>query len=162
MTDYLLYCAGIVLLLLGFVCSVIPVIPGPPLAYLALWALHATQRVDLPYPFLFAALVATLAVTIADYVVPSMGVKKFGGGKWGVWGCFAGTLFGLTAFPVGLLVGPFIGAVLGEGIGGKKGTDAVRAGFGAFLGFICGAAIKVILCAIFTATFIYLLMRSYT
>ena len=161
MTDYLLYLLGVILLLLGFVGSVIPVIPGPPLAYLALWALHATQRIDIAYPFLAAALIATLAVMVADYVVPSLGVKKFGGGKWGVWGCFAGTLFGLFSFPIGLLFGPFVGAVLGERIGGKRGTDAVRAGFGAFLGFLCGTAIKVILCALFTASFVYLLIRSH-
>jgi hypothetical protein len=41
-----------------------------------------------------------------------------------------------------LIVGPFAGALLGE-IWARKGVEgAARAGFGAWLGFVIGAALK--------------------
>ena len=43
-----------------------------------------------------------------------LGSKYSGGSKWGNWGCIIGTLVGLLFLPWGVILGPFLGAVIGE------------------------------------------------
>ena len=60
----------------------------------------------------------------------------------------AGTLLGLFFMPWGVIVGPFIGAVLGEVIAGKKFAASMKGGFGALLGFLFGITLKLTYCAV--------------
>ena len=61
-----------------------------------------------------------------------------------------------TAFfaPLGLILGPFLGAVAGELVAGKEASAALRGGFGALLGFIAGVLLKFVVCALFTWWFV--------
>jgi uncharacterized protein YqgC (DUF456 family) len=52
------------------------------------------------------------------------------------------------------LIGPFVGAVIGELISGKQSVDAVQAGFGAFLGFLFSVVAKESLCGYFLYCFV--------
>ena len=61
----------------------------------------------------------------------------------------AGTLLGLFFMPWGVIVGPFIGAVVGEMLGGQDLSHAIRAGIGTLLGFLFGTLLKVIVCFYF-------------
>ena len=61
----------------------------------------------------------------------------------------AGTLLGLFFMPWGVIVGPFIGAVVGEMLGGQDLSHAIRAGIGTLLGFLVGTLLKVIVCFYF-------------
>jgi hypothetical protein len=47
--------------------------------------------------------------------------------------------------PIGIIIGPFIGAVIGEMIKGRKSDEAFRAGFGSFIGFVAGTLMKIVL-----------------
>lgn len=47
--DILLYFLSAICLLLGLIGCFLPVLPGPPIAYLGLWALQATERVAFLY-----------------------------------------------------------------------------------------------------------------
>jgi uncharacterized protein YqgC (DUF456 family) len=64
-----------------------------------------------------AALVAfgvlTVVASVLDYVVPAFGARKFNCSKLGILGCAVGTVVGIAFFPLGLLLGPFLGAVVG-------------------------------------------------
>jgi uncharacterized protein YqgC (DUF456 family) len=71
---------------------------------------------------------------ILNYVIPIWGVKKYGGSKAGQWGGVLGLLVGLLFMPWGMIVGPFVGAVLGEMMAGKNTSDSLKAGFGSFVG----------------------------
>ena len=75
-----------------------------------------------------------------------LGSKYLGAGKWGSAGSFIGTIIGLFFLPWGLIVGPFLGAFIGEKISGKGWHDAFVAGTGSLVGFIVGTLIKVLLC----------------
>lgn len=50
----------------------------------------------------------------------------------------AGLFFG----PWGIILGPFVGAVLGEMLAGKKTKHALKAGFGSFVGFLLGNILR--------------------
>ncbi len=151
--DIFLIITGSLLMVLGIAGCVLPVVPGPPLSYLGLIAIHLTVRVEFTSKFLIWWGIITIVVAILDYVIPIWGTKLFGGSKYGIWGSMAGLLAGLFFPPVGLIIGPFIGAVAGEMIAGNK-ENAMRAGFGSFLGFFAGTIVKFLVTLIMLYYFI--------
>lgn len=153
--DILLIIAGSICLLAGLAGCILPMLPGPPLAYLSLVLLHFTNKASFSIGELLSWLVLVIAIQLLDYFIPSLGVKKMGGTRWGNWGCIIGTLAGLFLFPPwGILIGPFAGAVIGELLGGQATKHALRAGFGAFLGFLLGTLLKLAVCGWFIFCFI--------
>ncbi|MBE6302003.1 MAG: DUF456 family protein [Parabacteroides distasonis] len=153
--DIILIILGIVCLLLGMVGCFLPVLPGPPLSYLGLLLLHWTEQIHFSTTSLLIWLLLVIVVQILDYISPVLGTKYAGGSKWGNRGCIIGTVAGLFVFPPwGILIGPFVGAVIGELISGKQSVDAVQAGLGAFLGFLFSVVAKESLCGYFLYCFV--------
>lgn len=152
MTLALTILAGL-LLLIGFAGCVVPVLPGPIIGYCGLLALIPTERCPATATLVTMGLVV-VAVTVADYVVPTLGAKKFDCSRWGTVGCFVGTLVGLFFVPVGILLGPFLGAFCGELIARKPLGAALKGGFGAFLGFLSGVVLRLLACVAMTAVFV--------
>lgn len=143
--DVVLIIIGILLLLIGFAGSIIPGIPGPPIAYIGL--LIQVFKTENPFTtkFLIIWALIMVGVSLLDYVVPVIGTKKFGGSKRGIWGSVIGLFIGIFFFPpIGLIIGPFLGAFIGELTGGKETQSALKAGFGSFIGFITGVALKLV------------------
>ena len=94
--------------------------------------------------FLVVTFMIALIIFILDYFIPAIGAKKFGGSKYGIYGTTIGLIIGLLSpIPFGILIGSFLGALVGELIYDDKDTNrAIKASFGAFLGFLASATIK--------------------
>ena len=137
---------GILLVLLGIAGSLLPMIPGPPIAFVGL--LIQQLRPEKPFSTQFLLIWAGIVVVILilDYIIPIWGTKKFGGSKYGVWGCTLGFLLAFWMGPWGVIIGPFIGAFIGEMIAKKDSQHALKAAFGSFLGFLLGSLFKIIAC----------------
>ena len=149
--DIFLVITGIILLIVGFAGSIIPALPGPPLSYIALWLLHFTSKHQFSTKFLIIWGVVTAMVVLLDYLVPIWGTKKFGGSKVGIWGCAIGAILGIFLFPpYGIIVGPFLGAFIGELITGKDSFSAFKAGAGSFIGFLTGTLLKIVVSVMMT------------
>ena len=103
---------------------------------------------------LWILLFFVVLVTILDYVVPIMGTKRYGGSKRGVWGATIGVVVGLFFGPPGIIIGPFLGAYIGEITTGKKEREALRAAWGSFMGFLLGIGLKLMVCG--TIFFFYI------
>jgi uncharacterized protein YqgC (DUF456 family) len=143
--DYLLITFGVIFTLTGILGCVLPMLPGPPINYLALLLLHFSASHQFPTRFLVVWAVISAVVILLDYLIPVWGTKKFGGSKQGVWGSVIGLVSGLFIFPpFGIIIGPFAGAVIGELIAGKETRAAFKSGFGSFIGFLAGTFIKLI------------------
>lgn len=141
--DWIWITLGVVLTITGIAGCILPFLPGPPLSYIALLTLLAINENEFSTRFLGIWLTLTIAVTLLDYYVPIWGTKKFGGSSKGIWGATIGLIAGLFFFPpLGLIVGPFIGAFIGELIAGKDTPAALRSGFGSFIGFLAGTIMK--------------------
>ena len=131
-------------MLVGIAGCVLPLLPGPPLSFLAL----LIQQFNSPNPFttkfLITWAVITVIVTLLDYLIPVYGTKKFGGSKYGVWGCTIGLFVGLFIGPWGIILGPFIGAFIGEIIANNNSSTALKSAFGSFIGFVFGTLLKLV------------------
>ncbi len=134
--------------LVGILGSIIPGLPGPPFSWLALLLIHLSDAAQFSTGFLIGTAIAAIVITILDYVVPSWSTKRHGGSKYGVWGCNIGLVISIIGLPfgpqglIGVIFWPFIGALVGELISGKQRQDALRAAWGAFLGFLTGTGLK--------------------
>jgi uncharacterized protein YqgC (DUF456 family) len=148
--DIALAVLGAALVLVGFLGSVLPIIPGPPISWAGLLLLKWTAYVDnhgAAYEnSLWILLFFVILVTILDYVVPIMGTKRYGGSKRGVWGATIGVVVGLFFGPLGIIIGPFLGAYIGEITTGKREKDALRAAWGSLMGFLLGVGLKLMVC----------------
>ncbi|MFC2112313.1 DUF456 domain-containing protein [Bacteroidota bacterium] len=155
MGDILLTAGGAALLILGIVGCVLPVIPGPPLSFLGLLLLHFSNYAEFSFEFLLLFGAIAVIVTVMDYIVPIWGTKKFGGSKRGMWGAAIGLVIGIFILPpIGIIVGPFAGAVIGEASHGKSSKESFRAGLGSLLGLMMGVGLKLVASLIMTYYFV--------
>lgn len=137
---------GVIFMLVGLAGCILPFLPGPPLCYLALLIQQLQSTPPYTTDFLLTWAGITLVVTGLDYVIPIYGTKKFGGTKYGMWGCVVGLIAGLWLGPIGIILGPFVGAFIGELIGNAQSEHALRAALGSFVGFLLGTLLKLIAC----------------
>jgi uncharacterized protein len=113
--DYVLIVLGVLFIIGGILGGVLPVLPGPPLSYIGLLFLHFTEKYQFSTRFLIIWAIVTVVVYLLDYVIPAWGTKRFGGSNRGIWGSIIGLVIGLFFFPpFGIIIGPFVGAVIGE------------------------------------------------
>ena len=145
---------GGLLMILGILGNILPFLPGTPICYLALLFQQFRSSKPFSTQFLILWAVVVLLVIILDYITPIYGTKKFGGSKYGVWGCSLGFLAAFWMGPIGIIIGPCIGALIGEIIGGKEINLALRAAVGSFAGFLFGTVIKLIVSAVMAFYFV--------
>lgn len=152
--DYFLLIIAILFILGGIIGCVAPVLPGPPLSFIALVLLHLTRWAQIEPTIFWVTGSLAIIVTVLDYIIPAWGTKKFGGSKRGVWGATIGLLIGLFLGPIGIIAGPFLGAFIGELTNKTNQTQALRAAFGSFIGILTGVILKLIVSGVITFYFI--------
>ena len=149
--DILLLILGFVCIMVGLLGSFLPVLPGPSMSWIGLALLYFTNAVPANYWILGITLVITVLVSVLDYVIPAKGTKKFGGSSYGIWGTNIGLFVGIIApVPFGFLIGPFVGALIGELIFDYKDQNrALKAAAGSFVGFLASTFMKFLICVLF-------------
>ena len=157
--DIALVLVGFVLMLIGILGSFLPILPGPPVSWIGLLLLHLTKAVPDNWWFLGITLGIALMITVMDYIIPAAGTKKFGGSKAGIWGSILG-LFVAIFFPIlgplGIIVWPFVGALVGElSTNASDKKRAWKAAFGSFLGFLTGTFLKFLIAVVYAGLFIW-------
>lgn len=150
MMEYIIIIIALLFLLVGLIGCIIPFIPGPPLAYIALMILQFREEPAFSLNFMLIWLFIVLLVSILDYAVPLIGTKQMGGSKYGMWGCSLGLIAGLWWPPLGIIIGPFLGAFIGELMANQQSDKALKAALGSFLGFAAGTLLKLITCFVMT------------
>lgn len=152
--DILLLLIGILCLLAGLAGCFLPLLPGPPVAYVGLLMLHLTGDVQFTATQLSLWLALVIAVQVSDYFIPALGSRYGGSSRWGTRGCLVGTIVGLFFMPWGIVLGPFLGAVAGELLGGREARQALKSGFGALAGFLLGTVLKCVVVGYFIWIFV--------
>lgn len=140
-------CLALLVMLVGLVGSVLPILPGAPIILIAA-ILHRLYFGANGASTLVLVLMAifTLLSFGFDYLASMFGAKKLGATWRGVLGAVIGGVVGIFFNLPGIILGPFIGAVLFELAGGRQVKHAARAGLGAMLGLLAGAVGKLAIC----------------
>ncbi len=152
--DIFLIILCILCALIGIIGTIVPGLPGTPVSFGALILLHLTKAFSYSGKYLIIMGALALIITLLDYYIPIVGTKKFGGTKAGVRGSMIGLVVGVFVLPFagivlgpfglfGIILGPFIGAYIGEKTAGQPDNLAMRAAFGSFIGFLAGTVMKV-------------------
>jgi len=147
----LYYAIAGALILLGLAGVVLPALPGLPLVFLGmLLAAWAGGFAKIGIATLVALGILTLLSMAVDFWAAALGAKRVGASRLAVIGALLGTFAGLFFGPVGLFLGPFVGALTGELVHGRRLDrgrlgQATRVGVGTWLGLVLGIALKLML-----------------
>ena len=142
MTTALLVLA-IILVVVGLAGTVLPALPGVPLIFgglLLVAYLDGFNKVGV-FTLVILGVLAVIAFAV-DYVAAMMGAKRAGASRLAVIGATLGTVGGLFFGLVGIIIGPFAGAAVGEFIARKDALQAGKVGFATWLGIVIGTAAK--------------------
>ena len=141
------YVLAAILIAVGFVGTILPALPGVPLVFagmfVAAWA-DGFQHVGVWT--LIALGVMTLLAVAVDFLAGLAGAKRVGASRLALIGAAVGTLVGIFFGLPGLLLGPFLGALVGELFAGGTLRRATDVGIGAWIGFLIGTVLKLGVC----------------
>jgi uncharacterized protein YqgC (DUF456 family) len=132
---------------LGFVLAavgtVIPGLPGAAFVLLALLVHHWILPDFYPLWTIWVIAGLTLLSGLADLLAVGLGAKWGGASRWGLLGAALGALVGLAFGPLGLLAGPFFGAILGDALFQRREWRRLfKAGAGAALGTLLALVLR--------------------
>ena len=137
--------------IIGIIGSIMPILPGVALSYIGMLCAYFTSASTITTPMLWVWGIVTVAVCVMDYILPAYFSKMFGASKAGMTGATLGVFAGIFLGPIGIIFGPFAGAVLGEMLNQNRTLgEAIKVGFGSFLSFLVGTGIKLIVATIVT------------
>ncbi len=145
---------GATLIAAGLLAAIVPALPGIPLIFGGIWLIAGVDGYrHLGFWWLFGiALVGVIGLAF-DLLAGALGAKRVGASRQAVGGALVGTVIGLFFGLPGLLIGPFLGAVLGELAAGNSVQGSTAVGVGAWLGLLFGTLIKLVASIIMVALF---------
>lgn len=148
----------------GIAGSILPGIPGLPISWIGILLLYFIPQLPYDWWILGISGVLMLLISIADFVLPSITTKKYGGSKYGIWGTNIGLIVGLIApIPLGFIIGPFVGALIGELFFNKSDeATSIKAATGSFIGFLASTFMKFVFSIMFLGLWIYIIWNNYS
>ena len=151
----LMWILSVMLVGAGLAGTLLPALPGTPLVFggllLAAWA-DGFQNVGVGTVVVLAVLTA-LAFCV-DFVSSSLGARGAGASRGAVVGAALGTLVGVFFGFAGIILGPFLGATIGEFMARRNLGRAGRAGIATWIGFMLGIGVKLVLAFTMVGIFI--------
>jgi uncharacterized protein YqgC (DUF456 family) len=142
------------LVVIGLAGTLLPILPGVPLIFgglaLAAWA-DGFQRVG-TVTLVILGILTALAV-LADFAASALGAKRMGASPRAVLGATIGAIVGMFFGIPGLVMGPFVGAVIGELSANRALLHAGKAGLGTWLGLLLGSIAKLTLAFLMLGVF---------
>jgi uncharacterized protein YqgC (DUF456 family) len=155
----LLWVLSVLMVAVGLIGVVMPALPGHMLILAGLivgaWA-NGFTRVSV-WTLSVLGLIA-LASYGVDFVAVALGAKHLGASPRAMTGAALGTLAGLFFGLPGVIVGPFVGAVIGELTTHRDLGRAGKAGVAAWIGFAIGTATKVAMAFLMIGIFLVALV----
>jgi uncharacterized protein YqgC (DUF456 family) len=143
--DSLFYVIGAMLIVAGLVGAIVPALPGIPLIFGGIGLIAGVdgyRHVGLWW-LLGIGFVGAGGLAV-DLLAGALGAKRAGASRRAIWGALVGTVIGLFFGLPGLLLGPFLGGVLGELAAGNSVLRSTHVGMSAWMGLIFGTIIKLV------------------
>lgn len=134
--------AGLIVIT-GLVGTILPALPGIPIILAGLvLAAWSTGFEPVGWGTLGVLGALTALSVLIDFLAAAFGAHKLGASQRAFWGATLGAIIGMFFGLPGILLGPFIGAVVAELSSGRGAQQAGRSGYGVWLGIVLGTAAK--------------------
>lgn len=145
-TTLLWYVLAGVLILIGLAGTILPALPGVPVVFAGMWLAAWVDDYGQIGAWTVALLgaLAGLAVLL-DFVAGMLGARRVAATPAALWGATIGTLVGLFFGLPGLLLGPFVGALIGEMRSGGTLRRSTHVGVATWVGLLFGTIAKIAL-----------------
>mgnify|MGYP006155141421 CR=1 FL=1 len=142
--DLLYLILSFIMMVLGLIGCFVPLIPGPLSSWFGFLFLYQHEGVTLNKTILITTFIVSVIVFVIDYFIPIIGAKVFGGSKNGIFGTIIGLVIGIIFLgPFGLIIGPFLGAFIGELFSNGGDTiSAIKASMHTIISMIGGFFLK--------------------
>jgi uncharacterized protein YqgC (DUF456 family) len=135
---------AILLILVGFAGNILPLLPGTPLMLIGmLWAAWLDDFNRIGAFSIGVLVVLAILSQLADFLAGTLGAQRAGASKQALWGATIGSLAGIFAGLPGILLGPFVGAAIGELIAEQDLLKAGKVGLATWIGLVLGMAAKI-------------------
>lgn len=138
------YVVGFAALAIGIAGVVLPVLPGSLLLVggvaLIAWG---DGFVHVGWGTIVFSVVVAAAIWLVDLAAAALGAKLANASRWAMLGAGVGLLVGLALGLPGILLGPPVGAIAFEYARNPDAQKALKAGVGAFVGFLLGSVVKI-------------------
>ncbi|MFC4525220.1 DUF456 domain-containing protein [Dyella halodurans] len=157
--EIALYVLAAVLMVGGLVGNILPALPGIPMIFGGIWlaaAVNQYQHVGLWWLVVIGVL-GTVGV-IVDFVAATLGAKRIGASPLALSGAGLGTLIGMFLGIPGLLLGPFVGALLGELASGTSVLRSAHVGAATWMGLLFGTLIKLVISFVMIGLFAFAML----
>jgi uncharacterized protein len=146
MMDIALYVLAALLIVGGMAGAVLPTLPGIPMLFGGIWLAAAVdhyRHLGMWWLLIIGAL--GCVGVIVDFIASALGARRVGASRLALWGASIGTVIGMFFGVPGLLLGPFVGALLGEVASGNSVLRSAHVGVGTWLGLLFGTLLKLVI-----------------
>lgn len=131
------------LVVAGLAGTIVPALPGIPLVFAGLFIVAWIDGFGtVGWPSIGVLAVLAAAGWLVDLLAGAVGARYLGASQRSFWGATLGAIAGVFFGLPGIVLGPFVGAVLGEMSGGSDIVQSGRSGVGAWLGMVIATAAK--------------------
>jgi uncharacterized protein YqgC (DUF456 family) len=144
--SILWYVAAAIVILVGIAGTILPALPGVPVVFAGMWLAAWVDDYALigVGTLILLGVLAGLAVLL-DFVAGILGARRVAATPRALWGATVGTVVGLFFGLSGLLLGPFIGALVGEASAGGSIMRSTHVGIATWVGLLFGTIAKIAL-----------------
>jgi uncharacterized protein YqgC (DUF456 family) len=156
MIDIVLYVVAALLMVAGVAGAILPALPGIPLIFAGIWLAAGVDHYRHLGPWwLVAIAVAGLIGMAMDFIAGLLGARSVGASGRALWGAAIGTVVGMFFGLPGLLLGPFIGALLGELASGTSVLRSAHVGLSTWFGMLVGTLVKLVMSVVMLGMFAF-------
>lgn len=144
--EIALYLLAGLLMVGGLAGTVLPMLPGIPMLFGGIWlaaAVDGYRHLGTGWLLVIGAL-GVLGVAV-DFVAGTLGARRVGASPRALWGATIGTVLGMFLGIPGLVLGPFVGALLGELSAGTSVLRSAHVGVGTWIGLLAGTLVKLVI-----------------
>lgn len=143
--DLIFIFTGAVLIILGLALSVNSFSFGPLISFGGVVLLHFSSIANFSISFLLIWAVIVFIIQFFQKILMNKIIYKYRGTVYGQRIASYGLILGVFVFfPFGLIVFPFIFALIAELIEGYSLKKSLKLSFGSFIGFVDGRGMKLI------------------
>jgi uncharacterized protein YqgC (DUF456 family) len=155
-SELALWTLTLVVMLVGLAGTVLPLLPGHVIILAAAVFHHFMlgPEKSAGWGTLIGLTVLTLVAFALDFVSGSIGAKWFGATRWGAIGGILGGIVGIFFGLPGIFLGPLLGVLAGELLGGKGLLPAGKSTWGTVLGTTAGMIGKFLIAVLMIGWFL--------